>query len=238
MADHPPTREAAFSALTKYEQGSDRGSLLAIDEAVVAALDDAVTRPLLEQRLLGVLKSSAPTAAREYACRKLALIGSAASIQTLAALLSDQALADPARNALQSIPGAEVDDALRRRLPQLRGKHLAGAIDSLGARRDVKSVSGLARLLSDSDPLVAGAAAAALGSIGDGKAERALLRFLPKATGTAHGAAMDAALACAERRLESGQKAEARKLCQTLLETRSPKHVAEAARRSLARAGA
>ena len=54
----------------------------------------------------------------------------------LAALLPNEHLTYLARYALEAIPDPSVDEALREALGKLDGRPLAGAITSIGARRD------------------------------------------------------------------------------------------------------
>ena len=119
-----------------------------------------------EAKLIAVLKSDAPRKDKADACRELALIGTKDAVAPLAALLGDEKLAHMARYALEPIPDPAVDDALRDALGKLKGRPLVGVIGSIGVRRDAKAVEPLSKLLKDTDPDVAQAAARALGRIG------------------------------------------------------------------------
>jgi hypothetical protein len=79
-----------------------------------------------------------------------------------------------ARYALETMPGAAVDQALRDCVPRLSGRPLLGVIGSLGVRRDVKAVKLLSKFLSDPTPAVVQSAARALGQIGNADAAQAL----------------------------------------------------------------
>ena len=48
---------AVFEALKSYEQGSGRGALVPLDEAVVASLDNKTARSELERQLVDALKN-------------------------------------------------------------------------------------------------------------------------------------------------------------------------------------
>ena len=67
----------------------------------------------------------------------------------LAALLGDEKLADYARSALEIIADPAAGDALKKSLPALKGPLLAGAIDSLGVRREASAVPDLETLAKD-----------------------------------------------------------------------------------------
>lgn len=225
--------DAAFSALRTYDQGSSRAALLPLDEAVVAALPDPTARLALEPRLLAALTSGGSVAALEYLCAKLTLIGSAAAVPALAALLDQPALTTAARNALEASPHPEATAALRAQLPRLTGVFLVGVIQSLGVRRDPASVPALAGLLPHENPSVASAAAAALGEIGTPATAQALAAFLPKAPPPLQPALADACLVCAERLVAAYQRPAAQSLYQLLSAPSQPQHVQQAAAHGL-----
>jgi hypothetical protein len=66
----------------------------------------------------------------------LGLIGTAASIPTLARLLSENETADVARMALDQIDDPHVSDACRDALGKLSGAAKAGLIGSMATRND------------------------------------------------------------------------------------------------------
>lgn len=134
-----------------------------------------------EEDLIRVLQSGASRKEKADACLGLARSGTGAAVPALAGLLGDPELAHVARYALEPIPDPAVDKALRDALGSLKGNLLAGAIGSLGVRRDAAAVTPLAALLADADAAVAGAASRALGDIGTLEALRALEQALAQA---------------------------------------------------------
>ena len=150
--------DQAFEALKTYDWGTNRKPLEEIDAAVIASHNDAAARRS-GKPLAAVLKTDVSRDAKDFVCRKLMIIGTAASVPTLAGLLSDKDLAHMARFALERIPAPEAAQALRDALPKLNGSLKIGVISSLGVRRDAESVAPLAKLLTDSDSAVARAAA-------------------------------------------------------------------------------
>ncbi len=165
-----------------------------------------------EQKLIAVLKSDAAPADKAMACKQLAVYGTKEAVATLSPLLSNEELASWARIALEAIPDAACDAALREAAGRLKGRLAIGAINSLGVRRDAGAVSVLAGRLKDGDVDLIEAAAAALGRIGTMQAGDILGRALASSSardraGIAHGCVL-----CAERFLEQDKTAEATKL--------------------------
>jgi HEAT repeat protein len=128
-----------------------------------------------EAELLATLKSA--TASRfdkSEACRQLAVVGTKASVPTLAALLTDPDLSHMARYALEPLNDPSVDDALRDALAKTTDRLRVGVIHSIGVRGDKKAVDALIKLLPEP------AAAYALARINTPAAHKALVAGLPK----------------------------------------------------------
>jgi HEAT repeat protein len=223
--------DKAFDALKSYNWGTDPKVLAPIDEAVVATQRDTAARKELENRLTAVLATDASRDAKDYVCRKLMQIGTAASVPTLAGLLGEKDLSHMARYALERIPAPEAAAAMRDALPKLKGELKVGAIGSLGARGDAGSIAALAELLGDADAAVARAAAYALGAIRTPEAAQALAKAKP--SDAVRPAATDASLACAERLLAGGDKAAALAVYKRFAGNEQPKHVRLAAMRGM-----
>jgi HEAT repeat protein len=220
---------AALDGLRTYDHGSSRADLLPIDRAVANAAKDPATRAQLEQKLVRLLSSSLPEAAQEYACGKLALIGSAACAPELAKLLVNPRVAAAARTALEAIPDAAAGKALVRSLSTLNGSELAGAVHSLGTRRDQQAERALTKLLRYPDARVARAAATALGQLGSPRAAKALRAFLKLAPESLRMQTADACLKCAEARAKAGDSTSAIAVRQALQAEGMPSHVRKAA---------
>ena len=220
----------AFEALKKYDWGTDRAPLAPITDAVAAAHGDAGLRKDLETRLLAALGSEISRDAKDYVCRMLTIVGTAAAAPVLAGLLESEQHSHMARFALERIPAAEAAQALRGALPKLAAKLKIGAISSIGNRRDADAVPALARLLGDSDAAVARAAAMALGQIGTSQAAQAL-NTAKTSSAEVGQAVIDARLACAESLLASGKTADAHAIYQALSGDKQPRLVRLAATR-------
>jgi HEAT repeat protein len=163
----------------------------------------------IEKGLLGVLSSGAKRAGKQFACRQLSIIGTNASVSTLAKMLTGEETSDMARYALERIPGSAADDALRNALPNAKGKPQVGIINSLGQRRDRKAVGNLTMLLGSPDQTVATAAAAALGQIADAQATKALAKAKDTTKGKVQLRVLDAYLRCADQLLANGKRSQA-----------------------------
>jgi type 1 glutamine amidotransferase/HEAT repeat protein len=216
-ADTTPSNDP-FEKLPVYEFGQDRSALAVLDEILTGATP--AERPRLESRLLtAFLIPGATFPARQYICQKLSLIGGDRTVGVLAPFLGNEQLSDSVRFALERIstPKAEkaLYDALRKR--RLRGKLLAGVINSLAVKGDEKAVSEIGRHVEDPDPVVCEAALSALGRIGGNKAAKILAKAgVPV---TLEGARLEARLLCAEKTLAGG---DARKAIETFEELSSP----------------
>jgi len=179
-----------------------------------------------EPKLIATVKdSSAPLKARIDACRQLAVIGGKDSIAPLAALLGDEQLSHNARYALQMNPDPAVDEALRDALGTVKGRPLVGVIHTVGYRRDAKAVGALGSLANSGNPVVAGAAARALGSIGNAEAVQALQQALSKAPAECKLDCYEGLLRCAESLATGQNKQEAIAIYDGLYKADAPHQV-------------
>lgn len=208
MAYDLASLDAPFSSLQAYDWGADAGFFKAIDDAVIAAYGDAALRDDLEKRLVAIVSGGTSRAAKGYACRKLSLIGTSASVPALAPLLPQKEHSHMARFALERIAGGEATEALRKAFSTLDGDLKLGMMASLAARRDAASVPAIAVLLAG-DEKTAVAAADALGMIRDAASVQALAAAATSASGKKARAITDARLACAEAMLAGGKHSEA-----------------------------
>lgn len=162
-----------------------------------------------ERGLIAVLRSDAPSADKAMTCKQLAVHGSSAAVPDLAKLLADERLASWSRIALEAIPGSAADEALRKATSSLKGNLLVGTINSIGVRRDAGAVETLSGRLKDADTEVVGAAAVALGRIGNAPAAKSLRAALAAAPAPARSTVAEGCVLCAEHQLAAGNSAEA-----------------------------
>jgi HEAT repeat protein len=161
---------------------------------------------------LAVLASDAGLQEKAQACHELAVVGGPESVPALANLLDHEHLADYARSGLEAIAHPSAGDALRASLRTLQGRNLAGAISSLGVRRDTKAVPELTRFTLDPNRSVAEAALASLGMIATPGATQTLLQRVQSGPEGLREPATHAALVAAEHMAQSGQREAARTL--------------------------
>lgn len=209
--------DAAFAALATFDWGGDPTPLSDIESRVREAAADVTLAGELEPRLAGLLASSAPLAAKAFACRQLRLIGTARSVPTLAGLLADPDLSHLGRFALERIDGPEAGEALREAVPRVGDELAIGMISSLASRRDEAAVPLLASLLNGPEPLAV-AAVLALGRIGTPAAARLLAAASP-ASGRFTDALAVARIASADQLLAAGDRVAATALFEAVAET-------------------
>jgi hypothetical protein len=204
-------------------------ALLAAGNLVAASTADR------EAEALAVLNNSAAELKdKARACQTLADFGGAKSIAALSSLLADEKLGDYARSGLESMADPGAGAALRRALGTLSGRQLAGAINSLGVRRDAAAVAELRKLALANRPDAAPAAVASLGLIGNGDAAQALQAVLAQGPVELRLPAAHASLIAAEHLAKGGSPAAARTLLEASVRAVPSGPSAEAARRRLA----
>jgi HEAT repeat protein len=229
------TLDSGLEALLRYKPGDDAAMIAPIDQAIRDVNNNPAKRAAVEQRLVSYL-GTASSFARSYVCRVLAIIGSAASVPALAPLLLDDELSVFARNALERIPGAEAEKALRDAIAKSKGRTRIGIINSVAVRRDPRSVLLLVKAAAE-EPDVTAAAVKALGEIGTTESAKVLESFRGKGSPAVRLAVADGSLICAERLIASGDRPQAIKILEALTDTSQPPHVRHAAGRALSAAG-
>ena len=188
-------------------------------------------------KLLALVKDPNSTVFQKaIACKKLAFVGGKEAVQPMAALLSHPQLSCYARFGLEPNPDPSVDDALRAALPKLSGRLKVGVITSIGVRKDAKALEALTKLIDDSDPDIACAAAASVGMIVGLQAARSLESALSRTKPPVFPVAARAALLCAEALMPANRQ-RSMELYARLSDTSMPGPVRRAAIRTLNAAG-
>ncbi|MBN1938802.1 MAG: HEAT repeat domain-containing protein, partial [Candidatus Aminicenantes bacterium] len=227
QADLKPL-ENALKNLASFKGDIDSTAYWKFRDAVLALRDDPAGRAASETKLLDFLKTSAPLPAKMAVCRELRLIGGPASVPVLERYLVDKNMSDPARYALEKIPGPASDQALLRALGKTSNDLRIGVISSLGFRKTAEAAAPLAKILSEQNEKEAVAAAYALGRIGGTEAAGTLLQAFKSAKPGVKEAAMSAALACAET-MEPEQRIAPLKIAEAVLEAGPPASIRLAA---------
>jgi HEAT repeat protein len=178
---------------------------ICIDRSPCSAADVAEE----EGRLIGLLRSEAAPQDKALACKRLAVVGSKNAVPALAPLLENKELASWARIALEAIPDPAADQALRDSLGKVQGRLLIGVVNSIGVRRDVQAVDGLAERVKDADVEVASSAAVALGRIGNEAAAEILVESLTSPNESVRSAVAEGCILCAEQLQAAGKDDEA-----------------------------
>ncbi|HUT60553.1 MAG TPA: HEAT repeat domain-containing protein [Phycisphaerae bacterium] len=220
---------AALKKVAGYAFGQSRVDLIAVEGLTASASADPSRRAALAAAMARVLASDATLDAKRFLCAQLGLIGSDAEVPVLAALLADKDLSGEARSALSRIPGEASLAAMRAAVEKTSGLVLAGLINTLGDRRDVKAADAIAKRLTDADAVVAGAAIDALGKIGGSPASKSLAAAKGKLAAALQPVLADALLRCAEGLLKAGNAAEAAGIYQQLSAPDMPQYVRTAA---------
>lgn len=187
----------------------DVGPLMRLRASVFVRKDDPQAKEEAEAALLKFVQGSPAPGGLMAACRALRLIGGPRSVPVLAALVLKAETTDPARYALERIPGSEADQALLAALDKTAGDVRRGVVFSLGERRPAAAVPALAKLAGGTDAALAADAVKALGKTGGAEAIKALTAALGKTGPALRLEAASALLLAAEEALQSGDKAAA-----------------------------
>lgn len=202
--------------------------LLALAGCTTAPTQNSAPHPKAAAQL-AVLASDAALQEKARACQELGNYGGPESVPALAALLNHESLADYARSGLEGIKDPSAGKALRDALGRLNGRNLAGAVNSLGVRREVAAVADLQKLALDTRRGVAPEALASLGMIGTPEAAKVLQKVLGDGPADLRVPAAHAALTSATQLSKDGHVAAARSLLESVVRAAPPGHVATAA---------
>src|SRR6185369_567285 len=146
-AQPAPRFDETLAKIAVYEIGDNEAPLADLDRLVGAGSSSPDEVKRMEQAFLKALGGGTTLAGKDLICRRLSIVGSAASVPALTALLGAPETSDMARYALERIPGAAVNEAMRTMLPKALGKRRIGIVNTLGQRSDATSISALAGLI-------------------------------------------------------------------------------------------
>jgi len=223
-----------WEKLKTYDFGDSRQPLTEISDEIRKAYGKPEELKKFETSLDDVLKSDAKYAGKRYACRELSIIGTQQSVPALAPMLTNQEYSDMARYALERIPGEAADKALLDALPKAEGKARIGIVNSLGERGTKAAAGEIAKLVDNSDRVLAGAAISALGKIGGPDALKGLDKALAGAPDNQKMLVYDALLRIADKMAAAGDKTGANKIYISLNKEGVPSLVRSAAMKGIA----
>ena len=191
---------------------------------VYADIPAELADPATEQKQIDILKSDASLYSKFISCRKLKIVGTGKSVETLGSLLLDPQLSEFARFALEDIKDPKAGDVLRKALGQSKGLIRIGIISSLGARRDTKASATLAKFALDPKSDAMEVSLKALSKILDRESIDTLLKALSFEESGPRYIAADAAIDAAGRLAAMGRKAEAVSFYSKLGKIEIPEH--------------
>ena len=207
----------SLTTASAYEYGESREALSEIDEIVKSAVGSPEICKQVEAQFIDFLESNATLASKQFICRKLAVMGTRASVPALSKMLNAGETFDMALYALEKIPSDRVDKILFKSMQEARGKRRIGLMNTLGIRRYSPAVGTLANDALDEDREKAAAAVRALSRIGTDEAAGALRAVYQQTTGPIRNEAMNGYLRCADRMAETGAVDKARSMYRDFL---------------------
>ncbi len=166
--------EAKLGKIKTYKFGDAIGGLNDVENAARGSVGNPETRKAVSAALAAFLAGDATKDAKVFVSRQLAITGGPEIAGAIAPLLLNIETSNFSRYAIERIEGAEIDAVLIDALGKADAKSQVGIVNSLGARKSASAVPALSKLLGASDPVLAEAAAAALGHIGGADAVKAL----------------------------------------------------------------
>lgn len=158
---------------------------------------------------------------KSFICQQLQLCGDTGHIPAMAALLGDDALCEPATQAIAAIGGEPARAALRTALPAATGKRRTTLINALGALCDRQAADEMRKSLADADENLRLVTLYALGNIGDEASADALLKAAAGPPGFFRTQATDACLRLARAMAGRGDAAGAEKVLRRLMQMRA-----------------
>lgn len=218
-----------------YESGGDVGPLRTIDRQLLASAGDAVKRAEMEAVLIRMLAPDATFEARRFACERIAVFGTDASLPALAPLLEKEETAGIACFALAGLPSGNASEILRAAMAAAPPGARLQIVGALGSRGDAGAVKALAGVARDADTALAGAAIAALGRISAAPSRDALAVLRREARPETADAVAAASLETADRLASAGDRAAAAALCDEMLRPVRAPHIRRGAFAALLR---
>jgi len=204
-----------IAGIRDYDYSRPTTPLLAVEKLINDTHGNAPLRQQIERELARLLQSPVSFASKQFVCQKLWIIGTAASVPVLDAMLAsaDPHIVESACYALSRHRAPAVSQVVRSGLGKAKGRGLITLITLAGDRRDPDCAPRLAELAASSDDQTADAAIASLGQIASPVAIEALTKLH---TGARRTQAAHALLQSGQELALRGKTAEARAVFQRL----------------------
>ena len=199
--------------VSRSDWDSGRADALELAALIRSYSKDAGVLGKIEEKLLAALQADPTMTARDFFCRQLAIIGTDKSVPVLSEMLTTPEMSNPARYALEKIPGPAVDQALvKAALASSNEDARIGIITTLGVRKSESVIALSKSLLGDKTDLDSPTVVAiiqALGSVGTGNAVAELRTLRSHVKGQSLLRCADAMLMCANAMQAAGQTTDA-----------------------------
>lgn len=202
----------------------------------VCKLKDDKARSAYAQTLASQIGGKCPKDVQKYLIREIQVAGGKDVAAVLGKALLDEALCEPAAQALVAI-GDGAAEQFRAALPKVKGKSRLTVVQNLGVLTEAAAVAGLKEAAAAGDADTRTTATWALAKIGDAGSADVVLQAGDKAKGFERIAHTKAAMLLAEKLLAAGKKDGASKIYSHLRDTRkdaSEAYIRERAEKALA----
>lgn len=172
--------------------------------------------------LTKALASEKPARVKEYLLRQLRHAGGTGdeTMAALAALLTDEYLADHAARSILMAGRKDAAALFRTALPAAKGQPRVVIIQALGRLRDTESLPAILKHTASEDAATRRAAVYAASAVGDPAAAEAIRAAVQNATGQEKGEMTDNYLLFIRRLGEEGHGKKAAALCRALMKER------------------
>jgi hypothetical protein len=202
----------------------------------VCKIKDQGARKAFGAALASQLGGDRAKGVQKYLIREIQVAGGAEAAVALGKALLDEALCEPAAQALTAI-GQGAAEQFRQALPNVKGKSRLTVIQNLGVLGDAASAGALRKAVTDADTAIRISAGWGLANIGDEGSVDALIEAADAKPGWERIQATKACLVLAEKLLAAGKKNPAVRIYAHLRDTRkdeSEKYVRDVAEEALA----
>jgi len=194
------------------EPGAVMAAKMALERVVYQSTRPGATaeRKSAEQALLARLRKPAPESLQRFLLRLITVVGTSQSVPILQTLLGDKTLREPARMALEQIPGSEATAALERAFAQATDPQWKSALLlAIGARKQPRSAKVVLGALKSAQPEVRLTAITVAGEFPTSEIQKAVQQIAQKGSEKEKEAAQHSLARIAERLRRSAAEGQA-----------------------------